>query len=327
MPMPMPKFDAAARHHPPHCARRRRPPPGWTWWFATCGVLGAAPVCAQERPAASQPAVPGSTAADLVPAGPVAEPAADATPATPAARYVFGLMVSRSPDYNGSAQSPVKLQPLWAWQYGRYRISTSRASTVLGYGGEAAAGPGASAELIDNQKLKAGAALRIDNGRSSSDSPDLAGLPDIRRTVRGRVFVSWNFTPSWSLSGNVSQDLLGHEGGAQASLDLGTGGRLSDRSEWSVGGGITVGNGQYMRTYFGVTEAVSQSTGRAVFRPQGGLRDVHLGLGYTTEVAPHWIAFVGAGASRLLGDAAKSPLTGAATGMSVSAGLAYRWGR
>jgi len=275
-------------------------------------------------PATAASAEPGpTTPADAA----LGEPGVTPASTTPPARYVLGAMVSRSPDYTGSAQSPVKLRPLWAWQWGRYRISTSRASAVLGFGGEAAAGPGASAELVDSKTVKAGAALRIDNGRSSSDSPDLAGLPEIRRTVRGRVFASWDFAPNWSVAGNVSQDLLGREGGALASLDIGTSGRLSDRSEWSIGGGVTLGNGQYMRSYFGVTEAASQTSGRAVFRPQAGLRDVHIGLGYTTALTPRWIAFVGAGGSRLLGDAAKSPLTGAVTGASVSAGVAYRWGR
>ena len=40
----------------------------------------------------------------------------------------------------------------------------------------------------------------------------------------------------------------------------------------------------------------------------------------------HWVGFATLGVSTLLGQAADSPLTRQRAGLSVSAGLAYRWG-
>lgn len=243
--------------------------------------------------------------------------------AEPESRWVVGMAASHAQDYAGAGQSQWKLRPLWAWQRGRYRISTSRGSAVLGFGGEAV-GSGASAQLVESDRLKVGASLRFDTGRKASDSPALAGLPDVRRTLRGRVSASWVLAPHWSLSGGLSQDLLGREGGAIATLDLGTGGRLGVSSEWSAGVGVTLANSQSMRSYFGVSQAAALASGLPAYDARGGIKDLHAGLGFTTALTPRWVAFGGVGISRLQGDAARSPLTHALTGSSASVGLAYR---
>lgn len=254
---------------------------------------------------------------------PLATQAAD-DPDSPdmASKYVIGASLTSAPEYPGASKRVAKLRPLWAYQYGRLRISTSRASSVLGFAADAA-GPGASAELVASKTWRLGAALRFDSGRSSSDSADLAGMPDVKRTLRGRVYASVRLTDAWTLNSSLSQDLLGHHGGALASFDLGHRMKFSERTELSSGVGISFGNARYMNTYFGVPDSAVRAD-RPAFSAGAGPRDVHVGVGVMTALTPRWIAFANIGASRLLNDAATSPLTRQVTGSSAGIGLAYR---
>lgn len=245
--------------------------------------------------------------------------------ASSGSRWLLGIAAVRSPDYPGSDHSKAKLRPLWAWQSGRYRISTSRAGGILGFGVDSP-GPGASVEMFSSERLRFGAALRMDSGRSSGDSPLLAGLPDVRRTLRARLFGSYAIDAHWGLGATLSQDLLGRHGGAIGTLDLGYRKFIAPKTEWSSGVGIAFGNQPYMRSYFGVTELSAQQTGIAAYAPNAGLRDVHFGTGITSALTEHWIAFAGIGGASLRGQAAASPLTRATGNVAASAGIAYRWG-
>jgi outer membrane scaffolding protein for murein synthesis (MipA/OmpV family) len=238
-------------------------------------------------------------------------------------RFVLGATLVSSADYPGSARSDIKLRPLWAYQYGRWRLSTSRASAVLGFATDAA-GPGASAELVSNKNWHLGAAFRFDGGRKASDSPDLHGLPDVARTLRGRLYTSYTLNQQWSIGANVSQDLLGRGGGALAGIDLGFRHWLTPRVEWTSGLGVTLADKRNMTTYLGINGEQASQSGLRPFAPGAGLRDVHLGVGLTTALTPHWIAFGNVGVSRLLADAAASPLTRRAQSVGATLGIAYR---
>jgi len=267
------------------------------------------------------------TIAALLAASCAAAHAEDVLPiaAVESARWLFGVSASRAPEYPGSDKTAIKLRPLWAWQYGRLRISTSRASGLLGFGVEAR-GPGASLEMFSSDRIKFGAALRVDSGRSASDSALLAGLPSVRPTLRGRLYGSYTIDDHWGVGAAVSQDLLGRGGGAAASLELGYHAPLGPRTEWTAGVGATYGNGPYMRTYFGISPESSQLTGIPAYAPSAGLRDLHAGIGLTSLLSDHWIAFAGLGTASLRGQAAASPLTRAKSSPGATAGITYRWG-
>jgi MipA family protein len=149
-------------------------------------------------------------------------------------------------------------------------------------------------------------------------------LPDVRATLRGRVFASYSLSSRWSASASVSQDLLGRDGGALAALDLGYRAPLTERTEWRVGAGMNFGDRRYMQTYFGVSPQASQQSGLPAFDAQAGLRDLHAGIGLMTALHTRWIAFGGVSISSLQSDAAASPLTRSNTTGSFSVGIAYR---
>ncbi len=236
---------------------------------------------------------------------------------------MLGLALISGAEYPGSDRNSLKARPVAAYQWGRFRISTSRA----GIGGDVAAevaGPGATAELLRNDRWRVGAGLRVDSGRRSSASLRLAGLPDIERTVRGRVYAGYTWSRHWQAGAYVSHDLLGKKGGALAGLDLAYRQPFGERSEWSVGAGLQAADGLYMRSYFGITDAQSARTGIAAYRPGAGLRSAAVGVNLSTGLNAHWVAFASASLARLLGPAAASPLSASATSTSVSVGLLYR---
>ncbi|MBX7228203.1 MAG: MipA/OmpV family protein [Burkholderiaceae bacterium] len=237
--------------------------------------------------------------------------------------YVLGLATSMSPRYAGSAQRDFKLRPLWALQYGRLRISTSKAGSFMSESGEPVS-PGASADLIQRNRFKIGAGLRIDGGRSVEDDSSLAGLPQIRRTLRARVYASYAVTEQWTLSAGFTQDILGRAGGATASIDAGYRARLNSDTELLAGAGAAFGSTQYMRSYFGIPQTSSLQTGLPLYQPSAGIYDLHTVVGLTKRLSENWIIYGELNLSRLMGKAAHSPLTKNTNNLGGSIGLAYR---
>jgi outer membrane scaffolding protein for murein synthesis (MipA/OmpV family) len=238
-------------------------------------------------------------------------------------RYVVGGALNSMPDYNGSARRKLRLSPIYAFQYGRFRFSAGGAGGLLNFGTDVA-GPGASAELKPTGKLRFGASLRIDPGRQSSDSADLAGVPDVRRTLRGRLYAATALTARWTASASVSQDLLGRDGGALGALDFGYALPTSPRTTWTLDTGVSFGDRRYMQTHYGLTPAASATSGLPAFDAGAGPRDLHLGVGWTSALTPRWIAFATLNETTLLGDAAASPLSRRRSAVAASIGIGWR---
>lgn len=303
----------------PPPARPSRRPRAAAWVAAASFTLPAWAV--DEVPAAA----PEPAASAVVPIPAPAAAASAPAPAKPVPRYVLGLAVGYAPEYAGAQRRVFTPRPLWAWQRGRFRISTSGGNAVLGFGStEPDAGAGASADIAFHNRWRFGAGLRIDSGRRSDDSADLAGVPDVRRTVRARLYSSYTRDRHWSGIATVSEDLLGRGGGAAGSLDVGYGHSLGPNLVWSVSTGVRFGDARYLRARYGVTPEVAAATGRPVYDPGAGLESLHIGASVMTGLSTNWILFGGVGASTLRGGAAASPLTTSRSSAQVSIGIGWR---
>lgn len=239
------------------------------------------------------------------------------------ARYLLGVSMSGRPEYDGASRRVTKLRPLWAMQLGRWRLSTSGGSALLGFGREGA-GPGASTQLLERGHWRVGVALRMDSGRSSADAATTRGLPDVRRTLRARFSANYSFTSDLNLNGALSQDLLGRRGGLTGGLDLGWRFYRSPSLEWAGGVGVSGGNALNLRSYFGVPESAVAASGKPAYAPGAGLREMHAGVGFTQQLNKHWFVFGSAGLSRLMGPVADSPLIERRDGASAALGVAWR---
>ena len=238
--------------------------------------------------------------------------------------YALGMAYGLSPSYTGSDERKARLRPVLALEYGRFRLSSSRGSSVLHHGLDTR-GSGASATLVDRDRLNISASLRIDNGRNASDAVLLQGLPEVRSTLRGRLSMGYALTDRWSLGAGLSQDLLGRSGGADLHTGLQYTFNLTQQTRVNFGVGAAFGDGTFMRTQFGVPDsAASQGSALAPFTPGGGLYSVDAGMGVMTALNRRWVAFGGVTVSQLRGDARRSPLTLRANTYSATAGIAYR---
>ena len=304
--------------------RPRRDRLGLALLAAACvpGVTWAQPTPADPAPAVvSAPELPAS-AADA--AAPQPTPALPPKP-TPF-RYQVGLAVSSAPNYAGASASSLSLRPVLSLQWGRLRLTSSKANLVEGPS-DGSTGPGASVSLAETARWSSGLALRTDNGRSSSDDPRLAGIPEVRATLRARLYGRYSFDgtvdDSRAVGATLSTDLLGRGGGTTLSIDLSRRVLLSPAWRWSMGGGLGMADGVYLRSHHGVSPAASAVSGLPVYRPGAGLTDVHLGTGLTWRLHPRWRVGGTVSANYLLGPAADSPLTQRRLGLSLVVGAVY----
>ena len=231
----------------------------------------------------------------------------------PEFKYLLGGALSNHPSYFGAESRENKLVPVWAIRRGRWQINSSGAATLMGLGRQLQ-DAGANADIGQFGRVRLGMGLRIDTGRKSADSPTTEGLPDVRRTLRGRVAASYAIDEDWRVSLGANTDLLNRGGGSVVAAELGYRLYQGQHSMCTSGVQLQAGSGTYMRSFFGTPS----------YTPGAGLRDVSVGISCNQLLSPHWILFGSVGGGRLLGPAADSPLNQRAANYSFSVGLAWR---
>lgn len=159
--------------------------------------------------------------------------------------------------------------------------------------------------------------------RSSSDSPRLSGLPNVHFGPKLRLFGDYTV---WAFTGAaaVYQDIAGTGQGLTATGDLLVSAPVG---KWlfSMGPGLTWANGEYTRTFFGITPQESAASGLPRYDTGAGLRDVHFNVSATGTLSRHWSVNIAAVAGRLEHDAAGSPVTERRLDLNGTASLLYRF--
>jgi MipA family protein len=232
------------------------------------------------------------------------------------------LMSQYGPDYLGARDSGVSVRPGFYARWGRVSISSG--------GGWAARRQeveltGLGIDLAHSETFDASLGLRSDSGRQESDSPALAGMGSVKRTLRARLSAEWRFAPRWQLGAVWTIDAFGRGGGNVGELRLKHEWRLSDRLTVSSGAGVSLAGDRYLQTYFGVTPEQSLRSGYPVYSPSMGLRDVQLYTSMKYELGDHWVLTGGPGVMRVVGPAARSPLTQRRLAWSLNGGVGYRF--
>jgi outer membrane protein len=96
----------------------------------------------------------------------------------------------------------------------------------------------------------------------------------------------------------------------------------------SAGATVTYGSSDYMQTYFGVDSDNATRSGLIQFSADDGLRDVRVPLLAIFSLSPNWHLSGGLVYSRLMGDAADSPVVdarGSKNQLFAGLGVAYAW--
>jgi MipA family protein len=232
----------------------------------------------------------------------------------------IGLLASNGPAYAGADERKSKLLPGFYVRYGRLSL-TNASGFITRNNDEVVRGLGL--DLSPNKALKLNIGLRFDGGRSESNSAALRGLGPVKATVRARFGARWDIDEHWRLGGAWSTDLLGRGGGHFLETSLAREQRWSADTTWAAGVATSYAGTRYLQSYFGITPEQSARTGYRVYNPSAGLRDATLFINGRSQVAPRWVALMGASATRLLGPAADSPLTRQPSSLAINAGLAW----
>lgn len=164
-----------------------------------------------------------------------------------------------------------------------------------------------SVSLYDDDYLRVGPTARFVAGRYfADDRHHLFGFRDTRFAIEPGIFLEVYPLPSIRLRGELRQGLYGHHGtvgtiGADYILPTG-------RWELSIGPRVNVGDASFARKYFGVTAVDAALNGRVT--PYALTSFVAAGVigaaTYTPDEVWAYTAF--AGYTRILGEAANSPL-------------------
>lgn len=256
--------------------------------------------------------------------------AADDAPAPPPApkeekiEGAIGLIINHKPKFPGSSDFETKPVPAGFLRWGRITITGAGGFTTKR---KDEVERGLGAELIRREDLRMSLNLRYDNGRAESDSPDLAGMGDIKRTVRAKMSLRWYVDENWQFTSGISVDALNRVGGYLVDATLARQWQVAPKTTWHLGVGLTAASDRYMQAWHGVTPEQSARSGYAVYMVPEGLkmRDVSVSGVLRTEFTPRWAGFGGFAYSHVLGPAADSPLTKQVSVGTLSAGLVWRF--
>jgi len=230
-------------------------------------------------------------------------------PAGPGLQVSAGLIGLQSREFAGGSRNEARAVPVLdaQWSNGWF------AGTTNGVGINLSRTPG----------LAYGVRLTADLGRKASDSIELRGLGDVDAAVEVGGFANWRVTDSLSLvssirygSGNDKNGLVAH---------LGASHRLALAPDWSLGTQlmVSVANKEAMRSYFGVSAAQSAASGRTAYSPSAGMRDSRFSMTLMHRWSPQVNLMLGASYTRLLGDAADSPVVRDKAYPSFVGGVTY----
>lgn len=173
--------------------------------------------------------------------------------------------------------------------------------------------------------LRAGPVLGLQGGRRDSDDPRLEGLGDISTSVTGGLFANYTRGPL-EVSATARQAITHSSNGLSGLFQV----NLRHvfpmaRTFVAAGPDLEFGNGDFERTWFGISPAQVTTSGLPVYAPRPGINRVGLHADLTYRVTRHILWRFFARLSDITGDAAHSPIVERRTQIDIGAGIAYHF--
>ncbi len=159
--------------------------------------------------------------------------------------------------------------------------------------------------LFEAGGFRTGPALNFEGARDAEDVG--AELPKVKFSFEPGAFVSYDFSDSFRVRGELRKGVTGHKGWiAMAGGDY----VVRDGDEWlfSIGPRVSWSNNRYQDAWFGVSTADALASGLPAYDPGGGIHAVGATASFETQFGPHWGVATYAKYDRLVGDAADSPV-------------------
>ena len=198
---------------------------------------------------------------------------------------------------------------------------------------------GLGVHLYDDHGLTVSVGIGYVFGRDESDNNDLRGMGDIDDAAAANLKIKYAIglvAPYVRASrhlGDVDGTLVEAGVGGIVPLalitgrmkpqDMGAGGLKGPALQLGVS--ATWADGGYMEGYFGVNPVQASRSGYARYHPESGFKSVDFKFGVIYPFAENWAVNARGGYSRLLGDAADSPIVKDDGRFSGGLFLSYRF--
>ena len=225
----------------------------------------------------------------------------------------LGAAVASRPSFEGSDRSIVRALPFVAVRW--------RDTISLGEGGLSVTG--------HLKNFRFGGGLTVDGGRKDHSTGGIFESGDDRLKGLGTIKAS----PGFRVFASTRLSLFNFEVSAVKSLNHGMTGTLGLSSALPLGKKLflmphvraTWADDKTMQTYFGVTPAQAAASAFPRFNAGSGFKDVRAGANLIYQVNKHWFIGTDVGVTRLLGDAALSPISIRDTNVTVMGMAGYRF--
>ena len=240
----------------------------------------------------------------------------------PGVRNFVAAAVGVVPDYLGSDDYTIGVAPAALIKFGDSERYVRLVVTNL------------KVNLLDISTWSFGPALNYRLGRSDVDDNAVDKMRDIDGTVEVGAFGGWTWVGQddprhrFSVGTEVLYDVGGEHDGYLISGSVRYFKPVLRSLTLTIGTSLTYGSGDYMDTYFGVNAGNVGSSGLSAFKADSGLRDVRVPLMAIFSFSESWHMSGGVVYSRLLGDAADSPVVnkrGSKDQLFAGIGIAYAW--
>ncbi len=213
----------------------------------------------------------------------------------------IGAGVGIGPEYEGAdAYKPIPIVPL-SLRYKGFGLQT--------------AGQGLQLDVSGIRFIDFGPILQYRGGRDDDvDDPVVALLPEVDPAVEVGGFVAINLpfffpgTDAFTFIGRASFDVADGHGGLLVEPALRYSLPIGDDLRLNFIGGTTFVTENYNETYFGVSQAASELSGLPGFDAGSGFKDVTGTFAMNYFFAEHWGLTGIFRVTRLVGDAADSPI-------------------
>ncbi len=252
---------------------------------------------------------------------------------------VLGLGVGATPDYIGSDDYDAIPVPVlkYDWSGSAGSAPTSGFKGELGLIDASAGFPNGLdvgvARLSTPSRhftLRLGGGYRF--GRDADDNDALHGMGDVDGQAIARVTLASEPANARGLGifygVKYEADVTDETNGDTFTFFAGDKFALTPKATLTITGRTQWADADYMQSYFGVSASQAARSGNRRFDANSGFADAGLEARLNYALTDHWMLFGSFGYSRLLGDAADSPLVdgeGSANQFRATTGVAYRF--
>ena len=222
---------------------------------------------------------------------------------------VGGMAISR-PNYEGANGKEVDILPLLDISIGKsFFLNNER---------------GLGAYFLKNRAFEFGGSFGYYESRKEEDDEKLKGLGDIDGGIDGRLFAKIRLN-EYSFFVQIQNDLSSKHNGTLYVFGADYFNKPSSYTNWRVKSSYTFADDNYMRSYFGISEAQAGKSGLTRFKAGSGFKDFTLDWIYNHYLSRHWGLKGVIGYKFLVGDAADSPLVTSKGQISFGIGLFYKF--